>query len=138
MLRQKQNDELFEDAIREDKILNSDRVNKSSPYADFIYYASSRNPELTLAMRVLKPQKPSYILARTHGWHMSIPPFEPRNEPDESISYLTIDVDMRGRAFSDGNADCNGWELYDILMGAVAGAVMPMHWSENFLIFLLL
>lgn len=35
------------------------------------------------------------------------------NEP--SGEYLRLQIDMRGRAFSDGAADCNGLELYDII-----------------------
>lgn len=66
-------------------------------------------------MRVLKPAKPSYILAGTHGWHMSIPKFEYMEGPREDVQYLTLEIDMRGRAFSDGNPDCNGWELYDVI-----------------------
>lgn len=68
-----------------------------------------------LAMRILKPEKPSYILAGTHGWHMSIEDFEPLDRPKQGLEYLTIQVDMRGRAFSEGSPDCNGWELYDVI-----------------------
>lgn len=78
-----------------------------------MYYESSITPNLKLAMRVIKPEKPSYIIAQTHGWHMSMPEFCEMNEP--SGEYLRLQIDMRGRAFSDGAADCNGLELYDII-----------------------
>lgn len=86
-----------------------------SPYCDFILYPSSRDPSITLAMRVLKPAQPGYIQAGTHGWHMSIDDFEHMEQPSEGIEYLTLQVDMRGRAYSTGNPDCNGWELYDVI-----------------------
>ena len=93
--------EAFEDRIREEKS-SSKRENKYSKYCDFIYYQSTIHPELTLAMRVLKPQKPSYIIATTHGWHMSVGAY---CEYDLPVSeYLRVEVDMRGRAFSDGKA----------------------------------
>ena len=102
----------FEDRIRKEKE-NGKKENRYSKYCDFIYYKSSVNPELTLAMRVLKPEKPSYIVASTHGWHMSISDFQ---EYDKPVSdYLLVEVDMRGRAFSDGTPDCSGWELYDVI-----------------------
>ena len=102
----------FEDTVRLKKT-EGGKENQYSPYCDFIHYKSSRDPSLTLAMKVLKPAKPSYIVATTHGWHMSISPFSPCETPQSS--YLSVAVDMRGRAFSDGKADCNGWELYDII-----------------------
>lgn len=104
--------EKFEDAIRKEKV-DGKRENVYSKYCDFIYYRSSVNPDLTLAMRILKPNKPSYILATTHGWHMSIFDFKSYEEPQSD--YLLVEVDMRGRAFSDGKQDCNGLELIDII-----------------------
>ncbi len=103
--------ELYEDKERKEKV--NEHVNKYSRYCDFIYYESSITPGLVLAMRVLKPEKPSYILASTHGWHMSIRDFVEMDKP--ASEYLTLQVDMRGRAFSDGEPDCNGYELYDII-----------------------
>ena len=104
--------EEFEDKLRIEKT-GLVRVNRYSRYCDFIFYPSSLDPQLILAMRVLKPEKPSYILAGTHGWHMSIPEFVEYAEPQSE--YLQIQVDMRGRAFSDGTPDCNGLELFDII-----------------------
>ncbi len=104
--------EQYEDTIRLTK--NGQKMeNRYSPYCDFIYYESTREEGLMLAMRVLKPANPSYVLASTHGWHMSVPQFEYMEKPQSE--YLTVEVDMRGRAFSDGKQDCNGWELYDII-----------------------
>ena len=102
----------YEDRVRKEKV-EGKKENRYSKYCDFIYYKSSVNPELTLAMRVLKPEKPSYIVATTHGWHMSIADFEEYEKPVSD--FLMVEVDMRGRAFSDGTQDCNGWELYDII-----------------------
>jgi len=104
--------------IYEDKIRISgkkDFTDKHSPYCDFVYYESSRTPGIRLAMRVLKPSEPSYILVKTHGWHMSIEPFVYMDEPLENLNYLTLQVDMRGRAYSEGKPDCNGWELFDVI-----------------------
>ena len=103
--------DLYEDKERKEKV--SERRNKYSKYCDFVYYESSVTPGLMLAMRVLKPEKPSYILAGTHGWHMSIRDFKEMDAP--ASEYLTLQIDMRGRAFSDGEPDCNGWELYDVI-----------------------
>lgn len=105
--------EIYEDKIRasEDKDLTS----RYSPYCDFVYYESSRTPGIRMAMKVLKPSRPSYILVKTHGWHMSVEPFVHMYEPVEDLDYLTLQVDMRGRAFSLGKPDCNGWELYDVI-----------------------
>ena len=104
--------EKYEDRIRKEKSSRK-KQDRHSRYCDFIYYPSTRNPELTLAMRVLKPEKPSYIKAGTHGWHMTIGDF--KEYPEAQSAYLQIDVDMRGRSFSDGKPDCNGWELYDVI-----------------------
>ncbi|NOU63899.1 prolyl oligopeptidase family serine peptidase [Paenibacillus sp. LMG 31461] len=98
---------------------DSERLNKTllepfrSPYQDFLYYASSVTPELRLAMNVIKPILPAPILIQLHGWHMSMPQPLRREQPGES-PYLVVQVDMRGRAFSSGVADCNGLELIDI------------------------
>ncbi len=102
----------YEDKVREEK-KKSTKENKYSKYMDLIYYQSTRDPLLTLAMRVCKPDKPSYILTDTHGWHMSIKPFQELDAPESE--YLKVQVDMRGRAYSDGKPDCNGWELYDVI-----------------------
>lgn len=112
MITQEQSLDRFEDKIRKEKTTIV-KENKYSKYCDLIYYRSSIHPELTLAMRVLKPENPSYLLATTHGWHMSIGSFV--NYESAVSQYLMVEVDMRGRACSDGAADCNGWELYDII-----------------------
>lgn len=91
------------------------REAKRSPFCDLIYYESSRDPGLMLAARVVKPAKPSYIVAGTHGWHASLSRYQPMEEPDPANRYLRIEVDMRGRTYSDGAADCNGWELLDVI-----------------------
>ena len=108
-----QETELYEDKARLNKQAGG-KENQYSPYCDFIYYRSTIHPELTLAMKILKPEKPSHILASTHGWHMSAPKFENLTESPKE-EYLRVFVDMRGRAFSEGKPDCNGWELYDVI-----------------------
>ena len=108
--------DLYEDKVRKNKKERVDKYeNQYSKYCDFVYYESSKTPGLRLAMRILKPEKPSYILAGTHGWHMSIPDYKEIEQPLENVRYLTLQVEMRGRAFSDGSPDCNGWELYDVI-----------------------
>jgi hypothetical protein len=86
--------------------------NLYSPGRDLVYYESSRTPGLRLAMLVTKPEKPSPLLATTHGWHMDIGGFSYLSKP--TGSYLRVAVDMRGRKYSQGKADCNGLELYDV------------------------
>jgi len=87
--------------------------NQYSPGRDLVYYESTRTPGLKLAMLVTKPAKPSHILAGTHGWHMDIGGFSYLDKP--AGKYLRLAVDMRGRKFSEGKQDCNGWELYDVI-----------------------
>lgn len=106
--------EQYEDRIRLEKQTNK-KVNQTSPYCDFIFYESSRTPGIQLAARIVKPDKPGYILASTHGWHMGITGFKPMEQPLVDNAYLRIEVDMRGRPHSEGEADCNGWELYDVM-----------------------
>jgi len=103
--------ELFEDRKRLEKQNSEDCF---SPYCDLVHYESSVTPGIRLAMLVKKPKQPSYILLTTHGWHMTIEPFVPMAEPDPNMPYLFVQVDMRGRAFSEGNPDCNGLELIDV------------------------
>lgn len=105
--------DIFEDKVRKEK--EKLHISKSSPYCDFIYYRSSRDQNLSLAMRVVKPEKPGYIKVMTHGWHMSVSEFVHMNKPLENNEYLILEVDMRGRAYSQGKPDCNGWELYDVI-----------------------
>ncbi|WP_171687807.1 alpha/beta hydrolase family protein [Paenibacillus germinis] len=107
--------EQYEDRVRLQKQSGEQRINRYSPYCDLIYYPSSIQPELSLAMRILKPQRPSRICVTTHGWHMSIPSFTYMDTPHHEGDYLMVEVDMRGRAFSDGEPDCNGWELLDVI-----------------------
>lgn len=106
--------EQYEDRIRLSKRTDVKQP-QTSPYCDFVYYESTRTPGMLLAARIVKPSKPSYMLIGTHGWHMSVPKFVPMNEPKPDNDYLRVEVDMRGRAFSDGAPDCNGWELYDVI-----------------------
>lgn len=105
--------DIYEDKVRKQK--EELQIGKSSPYCDLIYYKSTRDQNLNLAMRVVKPEKPGYIKATTHGWHMSVSEFVPMDEPAKNNEYLIVEVDMRGRAYSQGKSDCNGWELYDVI-----------------------
>lgn len=101
---------IYEDKLRVEK--SEARKSKYSKYCDLVYYESSVSPGIMLAMLVCKPEKPTPIVATTHGWHMSIPAFSETRGPS---SCLTVHVDMRGRAMSDGRADCNGYELFDVI-----------------------
>lgn len=107
--------EEYEDKIILEKQILETRKNKVSPYCDFVHYESSVTPGLSLAARIIKPARPSYILVGTHGWHMSIPEHTVMEEPDPNNHYLRVQVDMRGRAHSTGNPDCNGLELFDVI-----------------------
>lgn len=99
----------YEDKVRESKKTAKEEF---SPFCDFRLVESTITPGVVFAVRVTKPAKPSFIKAGTHGWHMSIKKFEPKTESDSR--YLQLDIDMRGRAFSTGAQDCNGYELYDV------------------------
>ena len=101
--------EKYEDTIRSKK---ENQKEQFSSFCDFRFVKSTITPGVTFAIRVLKPASPSYIKAGTHGWHMSIFNFQNYDEPQSD--YLEVEVDMRGRAFSTGKPDCNGYELYDI------------------------
>lgn len=104
-------DILYEDRVIEKK--NSDTCFFNSEHVDFIKVSSSRTPGVYTAAVIYKPDKPSAIIVTTHGWHMSVmQPFSDSSNPHPG--YLTVQVDMRGRAYSTGNADCNGLELFDI------------------------
>lgn len=104
--------DIYEDRIRiEAKELLPEFT---SPYQDFRIYESSVTPGIRLAINVIKPVKPSYMLVQLHGWHMSMPKPQERHVPYETSDYLIVQVDMRGRAFSQGEPDCNGLELMDI------------------------
>ncbi len=73
-------------------------------------YRSTRDTLLELWALVRLPRRRSCILVTAHGWHGAL------DDPDPDIGrgdYLQIEVDMRGRAFSDGHPDASGWELQD-------------------------
>ncbi|MGG1514300.1 prolyl oligopeptidase family serine peptidase [Paenibacillus oryzisoli] len=106
--------EMYEDHVRLKKTALLPEF--TSAYQDFRYYASSVTPAIKLAVNVLKPVtgKPASMLVKLHGWHMSMPEPQKRDAPSEHTEeYLIVQVDMRGRAFSEGEADCNGYELMD-------------------------
>ena len=105
------NADFYGDTVRGEKV--SVYENRYTQYYDLIYYESSVTPGLRLAMRVDKPKTKGYILASTHGWHMTIPPVRADDPPTED-PYLRLHIDMRGRAFSTGKPDCNGYELIDV------------------------
>jgi len=87
-------------------------------------YKSSVDPDLTLWAVVALPSQPSCILVTAHGWHGGLSGPEKYNGIDfrrylpdflftDSPQYLLVDVDMRGRVFSDGRPDASGFELQD-------------------------
>ena len=100
---------LFEDKERAEKTLRDEEF---SPYFDFRYVDSTITKGVRFGINVKKPEKPSYLVIGTHGWHMSISKFQRLEKPVSK--YLEVEVDMRGRAFSNGDPDCNGYELYDV------------------------
>ena len=105
------NSELYEDRVREAK--QAAAVFFRSDYVDFLQLLSSLHPEAKSAIVVHKPPRPAPILLFTHGWHMSV------QQPEEDTGnpypgFLSVQVDMRGRAFSAGQPDANGFELYDV------------------------
>lgn len=104
---------IYSDEVREKKSTD-EKTNQYSKYCDLIYYESSVTPGFKMAMTVYKPEKPGYICASTHGWHMSIEKYQPIEDKPRS-TMLSVYVDMRGRAFSEGKPDCNGYELYDVI-----------------------
>ena len=101
--------ENFEDTRRAEKTKISERF---STHCDLRVIPSSLTPNVTFAVKIYKPEKPSYLVATTHGWHMSIDANVEYDKPQSP--YLLVEVDMRGRAYSTGAPDCNGLELYDV------------------------
>lgn len=100
-------DSLFEDIQFND----GGKTFFKSEKVDFFRIPSTVTDGVEFAVVVYKPVKPSPVLLLSHGWHMSVaPPSSPESPyPD----FLTVQVDMRGRKYSTGDPDCNGWELYD-------------------------
>ena len=99
----------FEDTIRAKK---SKTEEKFAPFCDLRLVHSTITPSVTFAVKIYKPKKPSFLVATTHGWHMSIDANVDYDTPQSP--YLLVEVDMRGRAYSTGAPDCNGLELYDV------------------------
>ncbi|MBT4976787.1 MAG: hypothetical protein HOM86_05535, partial [Gemmatimonadetes bacterium] len=111
MTNSNNNSELYEDSIREAK--EAAAVFFRSERVDFLQISSSLHPEAKSAIVVHKPSRPSPMLLFTHGWHMSVQrPVEDTENPYPG--FLSVQVDMRGRAFSAGQPDANGFELYDV------------------------
>lgn len=83
-----------------------------SPNVDFIQINSSITDSVKVGIAIYKPEKPSRILLMSHGWHQSVKP-PTKDSKNPKAEFLTVQVDMRGRKYSTGKADCNGYELYD-------------------------
>ena len=103
------NFERYEDTIRAVKAKTEE---KFSTHCDLRLIHSSITPSVVFAVKIYKPAAPSYLVATTHGWHMSIDANVDYEKPQSP--YLLVEVDMRGRAYSTGTPDCNGLELYDV------------------------
>ena len=103
------NFEKFEDTIRAEKAKTDEKFGR---YCDLRLVRSSLTPTVTFAVKIYKPEAPNYLVATTHGWHMSIDTNVDYEQPQSP--YLLVEVDMRGRAYSTGSPDCNGLELYDV------------------------
>ncbi|MNI11341.1 Prolyl oligopeptidase family protein [compost metagenome] len=104
--------EQYEDQVRLESVTMLPEF--QSTYQDLRYYESSVTPGIRLAINIIKPDQPSFLLVQLHGWHMSMPEPQKREEPLPDKPYLVVQVDMRGRVFSEGTPDCNGFELIDI------------------------
>lgn len=102
------------DSLYEDVPVRTSKENLffMSEKVDFIQIQSTITDSVSFAIVVYKPEHPSPVLLLSHGWHMSVkPPVENSVNPHEG--FLTVQVDMRGREYSTGKQDCNGYELYD-------------------------
>jgi len=95
------------DLIQPETFYISDRV-------DFLQVESSLTDGVRFAIAVYKPEAPGPILLMSHGWHESVTRPE-ADTPNPYPGFLTVQVDMRGRAYSSGEPDANGYELYDFL-----------------------
>ncbi len=84
----------------------------TSDKVDFFQINSTLTEGVKIAIAVYKPLSPSPVLLVSHGWHGSIRKPDPGSE-NPNPGFLTIHVDMRGREYSTGRPDCNGYELYD-------------------------
>lgn len=105
-------DILFEDVSYRDFQAKEDSIFFTSEKIDFIQINSSITDSVKFAIAIYKPDKPSPIILISHGWHQSVK--RPGvNEENPYPDFLTIQVDMRGRKYSTGKQDCNGYELYD-------------------------
>jgi pimeloyl-ACP methyl ester carboxylesterase len=89
-----------------------DSIFFKSETIDFIRIKSTVTDSVQFAVAIFKPVKPSPVLLISHGWHGEISMPKPGSE-SVFPGFLAIHVDMRGRKYSTGNPDCNGYELYD-------------------------
>lgn len=105
-------DSLFEDIQFSQPKEKKESVFFKSEKIDFIQIKSTITDSVSFAIVVYKPQKPSPVLLLSHGWHMSVKPPE-KNSKNPYQDFLSVQVDMRGRKYSTGKPDCNGYELYD-------------------------
>ena len=108
MFSQVDTDALFEDIQSKDGI----RTFFTSEKVDFIRIPSTVTEDVEFSIAVYKPEKPLPVLLLSHGWHQSITAPK-KDSPSLNPDFLTVQVDMRGRKYSTGKPDCNGWELYD-------------------------
>ena len=103
-------DELFEDHVAPSA--NTAGQFFTSPSVDFIQIPSTITDEVSFAIVVWKPTQPAPVLLLSHGWHQSVQ--VPRaGDQNPYPGFLTVQVDMRGRRYSTGTPDANGYELYD-------------------------
>jgi dipeptidyl aminopeptidase/acylaminoacyl peptidase len=93
--------------IEPDTFYKSERI-------DFVQVDSSITGGVKIAAAIYKPENPGPILLMSHGWHESVTRPAP-DAPSPYPGFLVVQVDMRGRAYSSGEPDANGLELYDFL-----------------------
>ncbi len=122
-------DELFEDHVAPS--VDTAGGFFTSPAVDFIQIASSITDDVTFAIVVWKPAQPAPVLLLSHGWHQSVR-VPQAGDQNPYPGFLTIQVDMRGRQYSTGTPDANGYELYDFYDAyRYATAHYPDHISDT-------
>lgn len=83
-----------------------------SASVDFIQVPSSITPGVLVAAAIYFPDAPAPILLKSHGWHGTVTRPAP-GAGNPNPGFLTVELDMRGRSYSTGQADANGLELHD-------------------------
>lgn len=82
--------------------------------SEYIAYASSVEPGLTLYGRFFPAAGAAPVLIHMHGWHGTVKTTHPDNVTPAHINrFCMAQPEMRGRGDSAGKPDANGWEMQD-------------------------